>query len=101
MMNSTLQTIWNCLDIPNKETVDFVNFRIDYNRMTCRLYQDKENGKITIEGAVEELILQKILKHLPTAFVFHVRRYGKPCRYCEYQWNEETQKMQILPEWDW
>lgn len=98
---NTLQIIWDCLDIPNKETVEFVSFRLDYDRVLRRFYRNKETREIVLEGEVGELQLQKILKHLPNAGIFQIKRLGEASRYYEFQWNEETQKMQILPEYNW
>jgi len=93
-MTNTLQIIWDCLDIPNKERVNFVTFKIRDESIKCFLHQDLKTGTITIsESSNNNLTLQKILKQLPTAENFFIRYVGQEPSPVKARWGEESQKM--------
>lgn len=96
MIDLTLQTIWDCLDIPNKENVSFVAFKISDENIKCFFYQNLTTGEISVtEKSNKSLTLQRILKQLPTAENFFIRLKGEEPTPVKSRWDEGKQKIQI------
>lgn len=95
-MNTTLQTIWNCLDIPNKEKVDFLAFKISDESVKCFFRQNLKTKEISVtDKSNDALTLQKILKLLPTAENFFVRFRGQEPTPVKSEWDEARQKLVV------
>lgn len=95
-MPTTLQTIWDYLDIPNKERVTFVAFKVCDENIKCFFYQNLITGEISvIEKSSHTLTIQKILKQLPTANNVFVRFANQETISVESEWDEERQKLVI------